>query len=74
MMAVEQAADNNMTHAHCMLNNQDDKPSECIIITALSRQQCSRERASYYLYCTLLVVLSAKPGGTLSKVKVKVTP
>jgi len=54
-----QGTDNNMTHAHCMLDNKaTNTHSENVILIAFPLQQWFHERASILL-CTCIALLSS---------------
>jgi len=65
IMRAGQATDENMTHAHCMLDTKGNKYSEYLIRIAFPLQQWLHERASWlnYTYISVIsltsVVLSA---------------
>jgi len=56
---VGQATDDNMAHAHCMLDNQGYTHTQYIILIAFPLQQWLQERTSvlWYTYIACLVCL-----------------
>ena len=53
-----QATDDNMAHAHCMLDDKGYKHALRIYITAFSWQQWLRERAAVLRYAYIACVVS----------------